>query len=185
MDNTPAPPSKFGLKSLATAFSLFGVVLVLAAWGNISGWGKQDKPLPQQTPEAVVGQFYEYISESKIRGGTLLVREAFKLTSGKQTRYGQAKFLEVINRYPAGFNATIIKSDIQGQHAEVTIEYDMASAFGGAYKVDAVIPLIVDDEANAWKIDFRGDTDDQDLAMIKKEYGAKDSAQTASRDVAK
>jgi len=185
MDKTQKRPLSSGVKSLIAVLSLSGVVLVTVAWGNFAGWGDEEKPLPEQGPEVVVEKFYEYISESKIRGGSLLIREAFKLTSGDQNRYGQAKFLEVINRYPAGFKTTIIKTDIQGVHAEVAIEYEMATMFGDAYSVNSVIPLIVDEETNTWKIDFRGDTDDQDLEKIEKGYAATDSVVTVSKDAVK
>jgi len=185
MDKTQKRSLSSGVKSLISVLFLSGVVLVTVAWGNFSGWGDSDKPLPEQSPEVVVEKFYEYISESKIRGGSLLIREAFKLTSGDQSRYGQAKFLEVINNYPAGFKATIVKTEIQDGRAEVAIEYDMASSFGGAYKVGAVVPLIVDEETNTWKIDFRGDTDDQDLDKIKNGYVANDSVETAAKDAGK
>ncbi len=150
-----------GLRGLIASF-----FLVLTAAGCDFG----DKPLPEQGPDTVVEKFYEYISESRIRGGTLLIREAFKLTNGEQSHYGQAKFLEVINRYPSGFKAAITKTDILERRAEVTIEYMMASSFGGTYKVSSVILLNVDEETNTWKIDFRGDTDDQDKDKIAKEY---------------
>ena len=185
MDNTQKRPLKSVVRGLIAVLALSGAVLVVAAWGDVAGWGNSDNPLPEQSPEVVVEKFYEYISESKIRGGTMLVREAFKLTSGDQSRYGQAKFLEVINNYPAGFQATIMKTDIQEQHANVTIEYEMASSFGGTYKVNAIIPLIVDQETHTWKIDFRGDTDDQNLDKLKKEYRADDSQLTASKDAEK
>lgn len=185
MDKPQSTSLKLGFKSLIAAFTLSGAVLVVAGWGGVAGWGNSDRLPPEQTPEMVVEKFYEYISESKIRGGSLLIREAFKLTSGGQSRYDQAKFLEVINNYPAGFKATIIKTDIQGRRAEVVIEYEMPSMFGDAYSVNAAVPLIVDEETNTWKVDFRGDTDNQDLDKIKKDYAKKDSDRTAARDVGK
>lgn len=179
MDKTQKRPLVSGLRVLIGTLSVLGVVLIVASWGGIAGLGSKDTPLPQQSPKVVVEKFYEYISEAKIRGGSMLIREAYKLTTGKQTRYGQAKFLEVINRYPAGFNATIIDSNIQDGIARVTIEQEMGSSFGSSYKVKSVIPLLVDAETNVWKIDFRGDTDEQDLAKIKQGYEAKSSEQAS------
>ena len=179
MNKPQSTPLRPGFKSLIAGLILFGVALVTV------GWGDADQPLPEQSPEAVVEQFYEYISESKIRGGTLLIREAFKLTSGGQSRYDQAKFMEVINRYPAGFKATIVKTDIQGVHADVAIEYEMATMFGDAYAVNSVIPLVVDKETNTWKIDFRGDTDGQNLDKIKKDYAKKNPELAAAKGAGK
>ena len=179
MDKPHRTPLKLGFKSLIAGLLLFGAALLTV------GWGGADRPLPEQSPEAVVEKFYEYISESKIRGGTLLIREAFKLTSGGRSRYDQAKFLEIINRYPAGFKATIVKADIQGTHAEVVIEYELSSLFGGAYAVNAVVPLTVDEETNVWKVDFRGDTDNQDLDKIKKDYVKKSPELTVAKGAGK
>ena len=182
MDKSQKSPLKPGFRRGASALVLFGAVSGIGGWAS---WENEEKPLPEQSPESVVEKFYEYISESKIRGGTLLIREAFKLTSGGQSRYDQAKFLEVINRYPSGFNATIIKANIHEQHAEVAIEYKMASTFGGAYTINSVIPLIVDEKTNTWKIDFRGDTDDQDVGKIRSSYAGKDSKLTAAKSAEK
>ncbi len=143
-------------------------VLVVGAGFAAINYGHQEKALPEETALSVVGKFYEYISEAKIRGGNLLINEAYQLTSGKPSRTDRARFLEVVNRYPPGFKVDIVDSQVQGRHANVTVEYKMASAFGGLYTVRTVVPLNVDDETNTWKIDFRGDTDDQDPAIIKK-----------------
>lgn len=182
MDKSQKSPLKPRFRRGLSALVLLGAVVGIGGWAS---WQTGEKPLPEQSPEAVVEKFYEYISESKIRGGTLLIREAFKLTSGGQSRYDQAKFLEVINRYPSGFNATITKANIQERRAEVAIEYKMASSFGGAYMVNSVIALIVDEKTNTWKIDFRGDTDDQDISKIRNEYSGKASKLTAAKSAAK
>jgi hypothetical protein len=129
-------------------------------------FGPLDEALPEERPAAVVETFYEYISEAKIRGGSLLINEAYNLTTGAQTQTDRALFLGIINQYPSGFRADIVHSRILDRHAIVGIEYQMPSSFGGTYSVQANVYLTVDDETQTWKLDFRGDTDDQDREKI-------------------
>lgn len=152
------------IKGLVVAFLLGCVGLMTVACGDTN------KPLPEESAEAVVEKFYEFISEAKIRGGQLLIREAYKLTSGGSSRFEQAKFVEVVNKYPSGFKVVIINSNIQDRHADVTIEYEMSSSFGDSYTLSTVVPLVIDEETNTWKIDFRGDSDDQDMESIVSAY---------------
>lgn len=146
-------------------------VLVLA------GCGESDKPLPEVKAEDVVKKFYEYISEAKIRGGHLLIREAYKLTSSKESRLSQARFIEIINKYPSGFMADVLGAAVKGRHADVTIEYKVASMFGAAHTVRTDIPLNIDEETNTWRIDFTGETDGQDLATLRKAEKAENPPQ--------
>ncbi len=131
-------------------------------------FGQLEQPPPDETAVSVVEKFYEYVSEAKIRGGNLLINEAYKLTNGKQSRTGRALFLGVVNRYPPGFKVEIIESRVRGRHAIVTIEYQMPSSFGNKYSIRTPIHLNIDEESNSWKLDFRGDTDDQDRETIAK-----------------
>ena len=80
----------------------------------------------------------------------------------------QALFLGIVNRYPPGFKAEVVDGRVRGRHAIVTIEYQMPSSFGGIYTVRTAVHLNVDEETNSWKLDFRGDTDDQDRETIAK-----------------
>ena len=145
----------------------FAIALISAVGGFAAGCG-EDRPLPEEKAEAVVKKFYEYISEAKIMGGNLLIREAYKLISSKQSNLGQPKFIEIIDKYPSGFKVEIVGSVVKGRHADVTIEYKVPSAFGDMMAVRTGIPLNVDEETNTWKIDFTGETDGQDVAAIKK-----------------
>ncbi len=54
----------------------------------------------------------------------------------------------------------------------------MPSSFGGIYAVRTDVHLNVDGETNTWKLDFRGDTDDQDREAITK------AAQSETSDTA-
>ncbi len=157
---------KFLMKALFV--SLFAALLIVGASVAAINFGNQEKPLPEQSAPSVVENFYEYISEARIRGGSLLITEAYKLTSGDGSRTDRALFLGIINRYPPGFKAEIIESKVRGRHAIVTIEYQMPSSFGGIYTMRNPVHLNVDEDSNSWTIDFRGDTDDQDRETIAK-----------------
>lgn len=154
------------MKTLFTV--LFTALLLGGATFAAINFGDQDGPPPEEPAVAVVEKFYEYVSEAKIRGGSLLINEAYKLTSGAQSRTDRALFLGIINRYPSGFKVDVVENRVQERHAVVTIEYQMPSSFGGVYAVRTDVHLNVDEETNTWKLDFRGDTDDQDQETIAK-----------------
>ncbi|MDP6692243.1 MAG: hypothetical protein QF384_22330 [Alphaproteobacteria bacterium] len=171
--------SKLPLKALFG--SLFAVLLLAGVSLAAINFSSGEAPLPEETPVAVVEKFYEYISEAKIRGGNLLINEAYKLTSGAQSRTDRALFLGVVNRYPPGFKADVVESTISGRHAVVTIDYRMPSNFGGVYNIQTQVHLNVDEESNTWKLDFRGDTDDQDRESIAKAMQAAASTATGGK----
>lgn len=122
---------------------------------------------PARGADVVVGQFYEYISEAKIKGGTTPLREAYKLISSDKSHLSQAKFMEIASKYPPGFRAEITNTKISGTQATVTIAYKMPSAFS-AYTVTTDIPLNLDKATNSWKIDFTGESDGQGNLIAKK-----------------
>ncbi len=128
---------------------------------------ESNKPLPSESAEAVAEKFYEYISQARIRGGTLLIREAYKLIDNERSRLSEAKFIEIVQKYPSGFRVEIVNAEVVERHAEVTVEYQLASMFGDGFTVSNVISLNVDDATNTWKLDFTGETDSQDLAAVK------------------
>jgi hypothetical protein len=128
---------------------------------------ESDKPLPDEPAEAVAEKFYEYISQARIRGGTLLIREAYKLIDNERSRLSEARFTEIVQKYPTGFRVEIVNAEIVERHAEVTVEYRLPSMFGDGYTVSNVIALNVDEATNTWKLDFTGETDSQDLAAVK------------------
>jgi hypothetical protein len=145
---------------------LFTALLLIGASFAAINFGHREQPLPEETAASVVEKFYEYISEAKIRGGSLLINEAYKLTSGAQSQVDRALFLGIINRYPPGFRIEIVDSWIRDRHATVVIEYQMPSSFGDSYSERTDVHLNLDEETNTWKVDFRGDSDDQDRETI-------------------
>ncbi len=135
----------------------------------LGGCGEDSADLPTERDAVkVVETFYEQISEAKLRGGTLHIHEAYKLIDSERSHLSDARFAQTVEKYPPGFRAEVISSKIDGRHAEVTIEYQVASMFGKPYAVRTVIPLAVDKAGQTWKIDFTGETDDQDPAAAKK-----------------
>ncbi len=124
----------------------------------MAGCSNQTSTLPEKGPEVVASQFYNYISEAKIRGGASPAKEAFKLINSEGANLNVHQFLEVIKSYPPGFMAEIGKVEINGTQAVVAITYKMPSSFGGSYNVKGAIPLNLDKASNSWVIDFTGDT---------------------------
>jgi len=131
----------------------YGVLFVLAI--AIAGCS-ESVTLPEEGPEAVTKQFYEYISEAKLRGMTP-ARAAYKMIDTKTSHLEESKFLQIIKRYPPGFMVKVGKAEINGTQALVDISYDMPSKFG-MYKVKGKLPLNVDQATFTWKVDFTGDT---------------------------
>jgi hypothetical protein len=148
---------------------LFVVAVMMAGCSNQGGNASN---LPEQGPEVVASQFYNYISEAKIRGGASPAKEAFKLIDSEGANLNVHQFLEVIKAYPPGFMVEIGKVEINGSQAVVTITYKMPSSFGGSYDVKGAIPLNVDKASNSWIIDFTGDSygmQKADFAAMKSE----------------
>lgn len=141
---------------------LFAISMMMAACSN------QTSVLPEKGPEVVAEQFYNYISEAKIRGGASPAKEAFKLIDRQASNLNVHQFLEIIKSYPPGFMAEIGKVEINGTQAVVAITYKMPSSFGGSYDVKGAIPLNLDKASNSWIIDFTGDT----YGMQKAEFMA-------------
>ena len=143
---------------------LFAIALMAAGCSNPT------VILPEKGPEVVAKQFYEYISEAKLRGPTP-AKEAFKLIDSKTANMDEQRFLSIIKLYPPGFMAEIGKAEINGTQAVVAITFKMPSTFGGSYDVKGSIPLNLDKDTNSWIIDFTGDT----YGMSKEEFMANKS----------
>ncbi len=142
-----------GLMALLFASTLFGC----------DGSG----PLPEETADLVVKKFYDHISEARLRGGTLLIREAYKLVDAEHSRISEVKFVQIVQKYPTGLVVEIVKTEVVERHAEVTIRYRVASSFGQGFTVRNVVGLNIDEATNTWRIDFTGENDSQDPAAIK------------------
>ncbi len=152
----------------ALLVGLFAGLLMVAAGFAAINFTDQEKPQPAISAATVVEKFYEYISEAKIRGGSMLINEAYKLTDGAQSRTDQALFRQVVSKYPSGFKVDIVDSTVSKNHAVVMIEYLIPSSFGDAIAIRSPVHLNVDAKSNTWKVDFRGDTDDQSREKIAK-----------------
>ncbi len=119
---------------------------------------KGTEALPEKAPEEVAKQFYEYISEAKLRGAAIPAKAAFKLIDAETSNLDERQFIEIVKRYPPGFMVEVGKAKIKGTQAVVAISYQMPSSFGGTYAVKGELPLNVDKATHTWKIDFTGDT---------------------------
>jgi len=151
--------------SMASIMLIFVAITTLTLSGCEQSTGSVQ---PVQSAAVVVEQFYEYISEAKIKGGTTPLREAYKLISSDKSRINQAKFMEIASKYPPGFRAEIISTKINSTTAIVSIAYKMPSAFAGGYTVTTDVPLRLDKASNTWKIDFTGESDGQENLIAKK-----------------
>lgn len=134
----------------------------------MAGCSNQTSTLPEKGPEVVALQFYNYISEAKIKGGASPAKEAFKLIDSESASLNVHQFLEIIKSYPPGFMVEIGTVKINGTQAVVDITYKMPSSFGGSYDVKGAVPLNLDKASNSWIIDFTGDT----YGMQKAEFMA-------------
>ena len=147
---------------------IFAVGMMMAGCNN----GNTSVSLPEKGPEIVAKQFYDYISEAKIRGGSSPAKEAFKLIDSKTANLNVHQFIEIVKSYPPGFMAEIGNTEINGTQAVVTITYKMPSSFGGSYDMKGEVPLNLDKATNSWVIDFAGDTygmQKEDIAAMKPE----------------
>lgn len=151
--------SRRGLTVAALFFAFFFMTGCEQSTGSVH---------PVQPADVVVEQFYEYISEAKIKGGTTPLREAYKLISHDKSYLSQAKFMEIASKYPPGFRADITNTKINGTQAMVSIAYKMPSAFDGGYTVTTDVPLRLDKVTNTWKIDFTGESDGQESFIENK-----------------
>jgi len=154
----------FILKNRKTLLGGALLALVIAMAG-CNGSGESAVELPEVGPEVVTKQFYEFISESKLRGMTP-AKEAFKLIDSETANLDIHRFLEIIKKYPPGFMVEVGKAEIKGAQAVVAISYKMPSSFGDTYTVEGKLPLNVDKVSHSWKIDFTGDS----YGMKKKDF---------------
>ena len=155
---------------------LFGGIVALAAIA-MAGCDQTDASMsygaPEEGPVVVAKQFYEYISEAKIKGGTTLIGEAFKMIDNSASNLNLNQFGEIIKNYPPGFMVDVGEAETNDTQALVAISYKMPSSFGDSYTVNGTLPLNIDKTTNTWKIDFTGDSygasKDELLASSKSE----------------
>jgi hypothetical protein len=143
---------------------------------SIAGCERQGAGVnPEEGPGAVVKRFYELVSEATREGGSTSARLAYGLISSDRSRLRVEEFMEVVKKYPEGLTVDVGEADVNGTRALVGISYTMPSMFNDGYTVHEVIPLTVDEDAAAWKIDFTGETYGMD-----KETAAKMATEEAS-----
>ncbi len=144
---------------------LFVFAVIMTGCSDQGGFASN---LPEKGPEVVASQFYNYISEAKIKGGASPAKEAFKLIDSETAHMNVHQFLEIIKSYPPGFMVEVGSVKINGTQAVVDITYKMPSSFGGSYDVKGAVPLNLDEASSSWVIDFTGDT----YGMNKSEFMA-------------
>ena len=118
----------------------------------------------KEKPEEVVKKFYSYIAE----GGTTTLREAYKLISSKHYKLNEEQFKGIVANYSKDMKVNILNSNIKKDRAVVTIEYTIPSAFGGDFVSRSELHLDLDKTTSTWKIDFTGETYDNQVGQSTK-----------------
>lgn len=118
----------------------------------------------KEKPEEVVKKFYSYIAE----GGNTTLKEAYKLISTKHYKMNEEQFKGITSKYSKDMKVNIISSDIKKDIAVVNIEYSVPSAFGGNFTTKTEIHLDLDKASNTWKIDFTGETYNNEISQVTK-----------------
>ncbi len=137
---------------------IFAVAIVLLVF---SGCSKNGAAVPEESPEEVVKKFYAYIKE----GGPTTLGEAYRLISTKHYKMDEDIFKSRVSKYPDDLEVKVLGSEIKGDIAVVTIEYRTASSFGGYVTIETRVNLELDRKENRWKIDFTGETHEEDPSM--------------------
>lgn len=153
------------LNYFRVVFIAMGMLFSLSGCG-----GPANQPLPAEEPSVVAKRFYDFISDAGVQGGTLPLKEAYKMVSTRN-QMAEARFVDIAKKYPPGFRVDVVGVTIEQEtkRATVQIEYKMASQFGGTYTVSDLLFLVVDAETNTWKVDFTGESDAQDVDTLKKQ----------------
>jgi hypothetical protein len=146
---------------------VFASVLILAFILTGCGQSAATQAYPEKGPDVVTKQFYEYISESKIKGGPSYASKAYKMIDTEASNLELYQFLEIIKKYPPGFMVDVGETEINGAQALVMISYKMPSSFGDGYTVKGTLPLNIDRKTNTWRIDFTGDSYGMDKEAAK------------------
>lgn len=133
-------------------------VLVLSSLAIVGGYAYQYKGSLKirtaEPPEEVVKKFYSYVSE----GGSSSLSEAYKLISTKHFILTEDKFKGIVLNYPSDMKVKVLGGRVIKDRAVVSIEYKMASTFGGDFTTTTEINLDLDEKSKSWKIDFTGET---------------------------
>lgn len=130
-------------------------VIVLAASGC-----SEKKVRPAEGPEEVVKKFYSYVME----GGSTTLSEAFRMVDEKLCNLSEEQFKDTVTKYPQDMEIKVVGSTIDDDKeiATVSVECSIPSSFGGSVTTRSDLNLKLDKEQKRWKIDFTGETSDED-----------------------
>ncbi|MBI5233755.1 MAG: hypothetical protein HY880_05315 [Deltaproteobacteria bacterium] len=139
------------------------ISIIMVAFVILSACGKSKTSLPAEGPEEVVTRFYAYLKE----GGPTTLGEAYRLISTKRYTMYEDIFKDTAKKYPKDLEIKVIGSIIneKEERAVVTIEYKAPSAFGGYFTSQTDVALELDKESKSWKIDFTGETYEENPSM--------------------
>lgn len=127
---------------------------------------KADKKVefPETPPDQVALRFFDLLS----KGGKLTTMEAQSMVSTAYMEYDPDDFRRWTSSYSADSRIKVLetilpeKPNERGEWvASVMLEVKTPSSFGDYFTTHSRMNLILDQEANEWKIDFMGDTIDE------------------------
>ena len=141
-------------------------MLVLIAAFVAVGCDRSTKfTFPEVPPDKVVVKFFELLGE----GGKLTNREALHMVSDRNSGISQDNFRRWTENYSKETKLTIIKTTLPEKRssngdwiAQVELEVNTPSLFGGFFTTSSKINLILDEKTNSWKIDFLAETLEED-----------------------
>lgn len=140
------------------------LIITAFVFAGCSANGNSATIKTKEKPEEVVKKFYSYIAE----GGPTTLKEAYKLVSAKHYKLNEEQFKGITSQYSKDMKVNIVSSDIKRDIAIVNIEYSVPSAFGGNFTTQTELHLDLDEASNAWKIDFTGETYNNEIGQVSK-----------------
>jgi len=166
------------MKSLRS-FLLFSFVFCLIT----SGCTKTlEKKTPKTPPGQVVLKFFDLLAA----GGKLSNREALTMLSNARQEINQDSFRRWTESFSPDTKIKIVKTILPKKPndrgeivAVVLLESEIPSSFGGTFTTTSRMHLILDEEANEWRIDYMGDTiDESDFKKAPADAKAEDAGKT-------
>lgn len=143
---------------------IFLLISLVFVFGGCSANGNSASMKGSEKPEDVVRKFYSYIAE----GGPTTLHEAYKLISTSRYKMREEQFKGIVANYSKNMQVNILGSNIKNDFAVVTIEYRVPSAFGGDFVSQSELHLDLDKATRTWKIDFTGETYDNQITQAAK-----------------
>jgi len=127
-------------------------------------------------------KFFDLLAQS----GKLTNREALTMLSSSRQEINQDSFRRWTESFSSDTKVKVVKTilpekpnDRGEMVAVVMLEAESPSTFGGTFTTTSRMHLILDEEANEWKIDYMGDTiDESEFKKAPADVKAEDAGET-------